>query len=214
MDASPTFQNIPQDKQRRVLDEARREFAEGGFLGASMNRLAARLGIAKGSIFKYFGSKERLFSRVFDHAVDRFSAALRAGRDETTGQPLAERLERLLMVGTDFVREHPDIYRIYLKMLAGGDFPLRERFLARVRELSAKFLTPIIDEAKESGELPEGLNTALAVFVLDAVLDRFVQAQAQPFMDTGLARTLADPKQCRRAAGSLAAMLAGGFQRG
>jgi len=214
MDATPTFQNIPVDKQRRVLLEARREFAEGGFLGASMNRLAARPGIAKGSIFTYFGTKEGLFSWVFDQAVDRFSATLRQGRDETAGRPLAERLEVLLVVGTDFVREHPDIYRIYLKMLAGGDFPLRERFLGRVRKLSAKFLTPIIHEAKQSGELPERLDTALAVFVLDAVLDRFVQAQAQPFMDTGLGKTVTDPKHCRQAAGRLAAMLAGGFRVG
>jgi len=214
MNASTTFQNIPEDKQRRVLLEAQREFAEGGFLGASMNRLAGRLGIAKGSIFKYFGNKEGLFARVFDHAVDRFAATLRQGRDETIGRPLAERLSRLLVVGTDFVRQHPDIYRLYLKMLAGGDFPLRERFLAKVRTLSAKFLTPIINEAKRSSELPESLDTPLAVFVLDAVLDRFVQAQVQPFMDTGLGKTLNTPQECRQAAEKLAAMLAGGFRVG
>ena len=213
MEASPTFQNIPPDKQRRVLDEARGEFAERGYLGASMNRLAARLGIAKGSIFKYFGNKEGLFSRVFDGAVDHFSGFMRQARDETAGSLLPERLERLLTVGTDFVRTHPDIYRIYLKMLAGGDFPFRERFLGQVRALSARFLTPIIEQAKASGELPASLDTALAVFVLDAVLDRFVQAQAQPWMETGLHMSLDDPEN-RRAAKSLAAMLAGGFRLG
>jgi len=213
MEASPTFQNIPPDKQRRVLDEARGEFAERGYLGASMNRLAARLGIAKGSIFKYFGNKEGLFSKVFDGAVDHFSGFMRQARDETAGRPLSERLERLLTVGTDFVRTHPDIYRIYLKMLAGGDFPFRERFLGQVRALSARFLTPIIEQAKAAGELPASLDTALAVFVLDAVLDRFVQAQAQPWMDTGLHMSLDDPENSR-AAKRLAAMLAGGFRLG
>ncbi|MBI4805549.1 MAG: TetR/AcrR family transcriptional regulator [Desulfovibrio sp.] len=214
MEASATFQNIPPDKQHRVLSEAQREFAERGFLGASMNRLAARLGIAKGSIFKYFGSKEGLFARVFAGAVESFSGFLRQARDETTGQPLAIRLERLLVVGTDFVRTHPDIYRIYLKMLFNEDFPLRERFLGQVRALSAKFLTPLIEQAKASGELPVTVNVALAVFILDAVLDRFVQAQAQAWMDTGLNLSLDDPETSRRAAKSLAAMLAGGFRVG
>lgn len=214
MDASPTFQNIPPDKQQRVLGEARREFAQRGFLGASMNRLSARLGIAKGSLFKYFGSKEGLFSRVFDGAVEHFALFLREARDETLGRPLAERLERLLLVGTQFVRTHPDIYAIYLKMLAGGDFPLREQFLGKVRALSARFLTPIIAEAKASGELPATLDATLAVFVLDAVLDRFVQAQAQPWMDIGLGLSLEDPENSRQAAGKLAAMLAGGFHVG
>ena len=214
MEASPTFQNISPDKQRRVLDEAQKEFAQRGFLGASMNRLAARLGIAKGSIFKYFGSKEGLFARVFDGAVEHFSGYLRQARDETLGRPLAERLERLLVVGTTFVRTHPDIYRIYLKMLFNEDFPLRERFLQQVRALSARFLTPIIEQAKEAGELPPTLDTALAVFVLDAVLDRFVQAQAETWMDTGLNLSLQDPETSRQAAHRLAAMLAGGFSVG
>jgi len=214
MEASPTFQNIPPDKQRRVLEEAQKEFAQRGFLGASMNRLAARIGIAKGSIFKYFGSKEGLFAKVFDGAVEHFSGFLRKSRDETVGRPLAERLERLLVVGTDFVRTHPDIYRIYLKMLFNEDFPLRERFLGQVRALSARFLTPLIEQAKGSGELPATLDTALAVFVLDAVLDRFVQSQAESWMDTGLHLSLTDPETSRRAAKSLAAMLAGGFRAG
>ncbi len=214
MEASATFKNIPPDKQRRVLDEARGEFAEHGFAGASMNRLAARLGIAKGSRFKYIGSKDGLFARVFDGAVDRFAGFLRQARDETAGRPLAERLERILTVGTDFVRSHPEIYRIYLKMLAGGDFPMRRRFLGQVRALSARFLTPVIEQAKASGELPAHLDVKLAVFVLDCVLDRFVQAQAEPWMDTGLKLSLDDPESARQAAKSLAAMLAGGFRIG
>lgn len=214
MEASATFQNIPPDKQRRVLCEAQREFAERGFLGASMNRLAARLGIAKGSIFKYFGNKEGLFAWAFAGAVESFSGFLRQARDETAGQPLAERLERLFVVGTDFVRTHPDIYRIYLKMLFNEDVPLRERFLSQVRSLSARFLTPLIEQAKASGELPSTVDAALAVFILDAVLDRFVQAQVQAWMDTGLHLSLKDPETSRRAAKSLAAMLAGGFRVG
>ncbi|MFP5240156.1 MAG: TetR/AcrR family transcriptional regulator, partial [Acidobacteriota bacterium] len=154
MDASDTFRNIPPDKQRRVLEEASSEFARHGFLGASMNRLAARLGIAKGSIFKYFGSKEGLFAQVFTGSVELLSGFLRQARDETAGLPLAERLERVLLVGAQFARSHPHIYRIYLKMLFNEDFPLRERLLAQVRALSARFLTPIIEQAKAAGELP------------------------------------------------------------
>ncbi|WP_243311704.1 TetR/AcrR family transcriptional regulator [Fundidesulfovibrio agrisoli] len=218
MDASDTFRNIPPDKQRRVLEEASSEFARHGFLGASMNRLAARLGIAKGSIFKYFGNKEGLFAQVFTGSVDLLSGSLRQARDETAGLPLAERLERVLLVGAQFARSHPNIYRIYLKMLFNEDFPLRERLLAQVRALSARFLTPIIEQAKASGELPQSLDVPLAVFMADAVLERFVQLQAAPAMDAGpqIGPTfgLDDPETSRLTAARLARMLAGGFTVG
>ncbi len=214
MDASATFHNIDPDKQRRVLDEAQREFADNGFQGASMNRLAARLGIAKGSLFKYFGSKERLFGAMFTGSVESFAGYLRKARQETKGQPLAHRLERLLVVGTDFVRTHPNIYRIYLKMLFNEDVPLRGTFLTQVRALSSRFLTPIVCEAMRAGELPQTLDPALAVFLLDAVLDRFVQAQAQSYMDTGLGLTLDDAEASRRTAATLARILAAGLRHG
>lgn len=214
MEASATFRNINPDKQRRVLGEAQQEFADNGFQGASMNRLAARLGIAKGSLFKYFGSKERLFGAVFSGAVESFAGYLRQARQETKGQPLAKRLERLLVVGTDFVRNHPNIYRIYLKMLFNEDVPLRGVFLTQVRALSSKFLTPIVTEAMQAGELPQALDPALAVFLLDAVLDRFVQAQAQSVMDTGLGLTLEDAEASRSTAATLARILAAGLRHG
>jgi AcrR family transcriptional regulator len=214
MEASPTFNNIPEDKKLRVLGQARREFAAQGFAGASMNRLAAALGIAKGSIFKYFGTKEGLFAKVFEAAVEQFSGQLKEAREETSGRPLEARLERLLVVGTDFVRAHPDVYRMYLKMLAGGGFPMRESLLARVRSLSARFLAPMVEEAKASGELPASLDARLAVFLLDAVLDRFVQAQVEPWMDTGLHLRLEDGDNARQAAKRLAAMLSGGLRVG
>lgn len=208
MEASATFQNIPPDKQARVLARAQEEFARHGFAAASMNRLAVGLGIAKGSLFKYFGSKENLFATVFDMAVAGFSEHLRGVRAETSGRPLRERLERIFVAGTDFVAAHPNILRLYLKILAGGDMPLRQGLLLRVRGLSARFLTPIVKEAKAAGELPGGVDTTLAVFVADAILDRFVQAQAEPWMDTGLSLAQSSPEAVRQAARSLSAMLA------
>lgn len=214
MEARTTFQNIDPEKQRRVLEEAGREFADHGFNGASMNRLSATLSIAKGSIFKYFGNKEGLFSAVFAGSVERFAGFLRTARDETRGRPLAERLERLFLVGARFVEDHPVVYRIHLKMLFNDDFPLRRRYLGQVRALSTKFLTPFVEEAKASEELPKTLDTALAVFLLDAALDRFIQARA-----AGGAQGVGvpgddDPRALAGAASGLARMLAAGLAQG
>ena len=196
---SDTFENLPEEKQQRVLDEATMEFAEHGYHGASVNRIVARLSIAKGSLFKYFGSKEGLFEHLFSHAVAQFKQPLKQVREETKGQDLFLRVERALLAGVRFIDGHPLIYRIYLKMLFQENFPLREKFLSQVRLASAKYLRPMVLEAMETGQLRPDLDPDMVVFHLDSVMDRFLQAWAVPDLDggTGLYRANADTVQTR-----------------
>ena len=45
-------------KRERIVECAMRQFAEHGYQGAKMEDIACELGIAKGSIFQHFGSKQ------------------------------------------------------------------------------------------------------------------------------------------------------------
>ncbi len=93
--ARKTFENLPDEKRERVLAEATREFADHGYHQASVNRIVGRLGIAKGSLFKYFGNKEKLFEYLFGHAVSQFKKPLKEIRD-TSDSDFFERIEKKL----------------------------------------------------------------------------------------------------------------------
>jgi len=183
--AQKTFENLPDEKRDRVLTEATLEFAEHGYHQASVNRIVGRLGIAKGSLFKYFGNKQGLFEYLFGHAVTQFKKPLKDIRDATSGEDFFERIEKSLLAGVKFIEAHPLIYRIYLKMLFQENFPLRDKFLSEVRQASAKFLRPLITEAIESGQLRADIDLNMTVFHLDSVMDRFLQACAVPSLDGG-----------------------------
>lgn len=60
-DMNDMFKNLDEDKQSRIIKVAMAEFAEHGYKGASTNRLVKKLGISKGSLFKYFDSKYVLY---------------------------------------------------------------------------------------------------------------------------------------------------------
>ena len=49
------------ERRVQILDGARRCFAEQGYEGATVARLEAEIGLSRGAIFNYFGSKEQLF---------------------------------------------------------------------------------------------------------------------------------------------------------
>jgi AcrR family transcriptional regulator len=206
-----TFENIDPEKRQRIMTEATREFADHGFHQASVNRMVNRLGIAKGSLFKYFGNKQGLLEYVFGHAVSMLKAPLKQIRMETQGDELFTRIRRITLAGADFIEAHPHIYRIYLKMLFQENFPMREQFLKKIRATSAKFLHSIVREAMEAGQLREDVDPDMAVYLLDTTVDRFLQSVAVPFLDGDLNLHGADRTTIETRLDSMLDLLRGGL---
>lgn len=63
-----TFDNLPEDKKHRIIEECFKEFALHDYERASVTRIVKKLGIAKGSIFQYFGSKKELYRFLVNYA--------------------------------------------------------------------------------------------------------------------------------------------------
>ena len=190
--ARPTFTRLPSEKQERILDAAIDEFSRCGYEKASINRMVGRLGIAKGSIFQYFGSKKNLYFHIFEHAVSLVKKRLKGVKSETEGEDFFFRLAKSLQVGIQFISRHPRIYHIYLKMLFQEDFPFRADLLKAIRLFSVDYLRPMIEEGMQRGELRRELDPELVAFFLDALLDRFLQAHCVAYMDSGLGLFQAD----------------------
>ena len=184
--ARPTFAKLPSEKQERVLDEAIEEFSRWGYDKASINRMVGRLGIAKGSIFQYFGSKKNLYFHIFEYAVGLVRRSLKGVKAETEGENFFIRLSKSLRAGVYFIQRYPRIYQIYLKMLFQEDFPFRADLLRTIRIFSMDYLRPIVEEGMKKGELRHSLDPEVAAFFLDAMLDRFLQAYCIAYMDSGL----------------------------
>jgi TetR/AcrR family transcriptional regulator len=183
--ARPTFLNLPEEKKDRIIARATREFSEKGYQGASINTLVDDLGISKGSIFQYFTSKKGLFLFIFQAAVERVRRTLVGVKEETEDLEFFERIRRSILAGVDFVRRHPQIYRIYLKLLFDREAPYRAELLKAIRLFSAEYLGSLVEKGLERGEIRKDIPPEQAVFILDAVLDRYLQAYMVPFLDQG-----------------------------
>ncbi len=67
------------EKRRRILDEAKRMFAEDGFERTSMGTVAERVGIPVGSLYTYFDSKETLLGAIIEEGWAEFATSLETG---------------------------------------------------------------------------------------------------------------------------------------
>jgi len=186
MTAKQTFLNLPEDKRSRITEVAIREFAARGYEGASINRMIERLQIAKGSIFQYFGDKRGLFTYVFDLAMDMVKDYLRDVRDSTRDADLFARLNQTLAAGIALVNDHPRIYALYLRLQSDQSIPLRDDILSSLRRYSHSYLRSLLKDARDRGELQADLDLDQAAFLLDALMDRFLQSLSMEHFDAGI----------------------------
>jgi TetR/AcrR family transcriptional regulator, mexJK operon transcriptional repressor len=56
-------------KRKAIMDAATEVFLQHGYLGASMDEVAARAAVSKQTVYKHFADKQRLFAEILDGTV-------------------------------------------------------------------------------------------------------------------------------------------------
>lgn len=82
-----------QRTRERIVDAALAQVAEGGYGSAGVQGVAARAGVAVGSVYRHFPSKAELFSEVFSRAARRELAVVAEVAAEHGGSA-ADRIAR------------------------------------------------------------------------------------------------------------------------
>lgn len=182
-----TFSNLPDEKRQRIITAAVREFAAYGYQQASLNRIVKELGIAKGSLYQYFKNKEGLFLYIFQCFTTLVKQSVRKEVLAAQQTTFFGHVRAIVWAGINFINSHPDYFHIYLRVLFESEVPHREVLIGQVRLFSAEYFGPLCVAAQQDGEIRKDIDPQMVVFVLDALLDRFLQGYAKPYLDGGLA---------------------------
>lgn len=209
--ARPTFHNLPEDKQARIIEAALTEFASKGYPQASLNAIVARAGIAKGSLYQYFPDKQGFFLYIFDFAIALVRRVLVEVKEKTAEGDFFTRLEQSLWAGVRFIRQYPQVYALYLKILFDPQVPQREGLLRQVRQFAADYLRSLVRQGIARGELRADLPLETTIFLVDALLDRFLQALTVPAFDATLHLERAAPEVVGQRIRELMALLRRGL---
>ena len=138
--------------RERLLRAARDVIEEGGYSVATVAAIAERAGVASGTLYRHFASKEELFAEVFRSVCDREVDAMRAAADAMPTE--APHVDRLVEVLATFAQRALRRPRLAWALIAEPVDPLvdaeRLAYRARYSELTAQSLRGGID----AGELP------------------------------------------------------------
>jgi TetR/AcrR family transcriptional regulator len=174
-------------KRARIIDTAMRHFAEQGYHAARVGDIAAQLGIAKGSVFQHFGSKDGLFFEVYKKAVRTFPAYLDAPA-EVRDQGFFEVLRYWLVRTEHLVHEDWIPYRISLLGNYGTDLTLKREINRFLMTEDPYGTVAFVKFGLQRGQVRKDLDLEMIVSILDWTIERFQDALLIEELDPGLFR--------------------------
>ena len=104
-----------------MIEAAEAEFGAHGFSGGSLNVIARRAGVAKGSLFQYFADKRDLYAFIADIGSQRVRAYMEdLIRELDPTRPFFEFLTDWLDVWVAYFAEHPHERALHAAATPGG----------------------------------------------------------------------------------------------
>jgi AcrR family transcriptional regulator len=139
--------------RERLLRAARELIEEGGYGAATVVAIAQRAGVAAGTLYRHFGSKEELFVEVFRVVCDREVRAMEAAAARMPdAAPLVDRLETVLATFAERALRSP---RLAWALIAEPVDPLVDAERLAYRERYSAMTAETLRQAIASGELPQ-----------------------------------------------------------
>jgi AcrR family transcriptional regulator len=169
-----------EEKALLLIHHATLVFAENGYAATTIDAVAERAGVAKGTIYRYFKGKQELFFAVFDNYMEQYFSALRdqvPGREVSAEKQLREATRKAFELAEAIDELFPLIFEFWA---ASASSEMRDRFKGLFRILYAtfrKFFGEIIRRGIDEGDFDPGLDVESVTAVLVGSMDGlFLQA--------------------------------------
>lgn len=162
-----TFYNLPKEKRERILRVITEEFANNGFQNTSISQIAKKSDISVGSLYKYFESKEEMFSLVVKEGLDELKRVLEELSESDAD--IALKAEEIIRTLIAFSRERPELIKLYCALTADGGSKLLAEFSQAIEALSSEIYIKEIERAQSTGDVRSDVDPRFFAFLLDSV---------------------------------------------
>lgn len=162
-----TFLKLPGEKRRSILAAAAAVFARDGYHAASIDSICKKAGISNGALYKYFKNKEDLFLAIIDQGIELVREFYR--QFDPAG-PLLVTLERIFNGIPRTVPAEGTAVSIYLDLCTRALNRFAEKKSGQLEQVGRDFLSGLLENAAERGEIPRGVDIPAAVYLIDNLI--------------------------------------------
>ena len=171
------------EKRAEILTAATRIFARRGYAATRIEDVALEAGVAKGTIYIYFGSRGEILLAAFESFEQQLMAGVRSALE--TNEPALQRLRAVVRTVLESMEAEPELARIVLDFWAAGAFEGEARIdFGRVYAEYRHIMANLLEEAKREGsvrrDLPEDTPVVIVGTLEGILLQWIVDLEAVP----------------------------------
>lgn len=166
-----------EEKRVEILDAAIKVFSEAGVEGATIESIAKKAGIGKGTVYDYFDSKNTLFLEMIRYSGKRFSEGIVPVIEQ--GNTMLERIRLISRFYASFLKEHLDMFR---SIMTGQTLSedMRSRMLKEMWT-TATAVEDMIRDGIRTNELREDIDPEIAAAMIMGGIQNY--AMKKMFID-------------------------------
>ena len=160
------------NRRAEIIDAAERRFASQGYLQTSVSEIIGDAGIAKGTFYHYFQSKESVMYAVIDKNITLLKTQVESYMAESAQPPLAQ---FTMILGGGFAPRRPETAAISTELEQDGNELMHMRAIDATINALIPPLADLLGRATANGDIdcPNPDIVAAAILVLSAqLLDR------------------------------------------
>lgn len=181
------------DKRERILRAAVKVFARKGFYASRVSEIAKAAGVADGTIYLYFKSKDELLTSLFEDRITRLLEVLRREVASVASGP--GRVRRVIEFQLGLLEGERDLAEVITVNLRQSTRLLKQYATKRFTEY-LELMASVIADAQHAGELRADVSpriVARAIFgALDGIALTWALGNAEPGGLTRAGTQLAD----------------------
>ncbi|MCL2450905.1 MAG: TetR family transcriptional regulator, partial [Polyangiaceae bacterium] len=147
------------NKRDRILDAAVRVFARKGFYATRVSEVAKAAGVADGTIYLYFKSKDALLVSLFEHRVERLLTFLSTALPEAA--TASEKLKRIIELQLGLLEGERDLAEV-VTVIVRQSTKLMKEYAAPKFTAYLDAIANVIAQGQAAGELRRDISPHLA----------------------------------------------------
>jgi AcrR family transcriptional regulator len=168
-------QVIAEYRTGEILQAASVLFSQRGFTGTTVEDIARASGMAKGTVYLYFSSKEEIFQSAFKRNITELKTRSLAALGQTS--TIAERILAFLRAKVGYFEEHRSFFVVYISEILPGSQggACLQEVIAEARREQVERLADILNQAVATGEVRPVRAREVASAIFDLTRSVVVQ---------------------------------------